>query len=70
MGYAELVDKHHQSACSGFLGVEADAVIGGQVWRYHRFDKRRFAHPTRQGALDELLPEAGDAYFATVTGKD
>jgi hypothetical protein len=46
MGYAELVDKHHQSACSGFLGVEADAVIGGQVWRYHRFDKRRFAHPT------------------------
>jgi hypothetical protein len=70
MGYAELVDKHHQSACSGFLGVEADAVIGGQVWRYYRFDKRRFAHPTRQGDLDELLPEAGDAYFATVTGKD
>jgi hypothetical protein len=61
MGYAELVDKHHQSACFGFLRVEADAIIGGQVWRYHRFDKGRFAHPTRQCAVDEPLPEAGDA---------
>jgi len=70
MGYTWLVDKHHQSACSGFLGVEADAAIRGQVWRYHRFDKGRFAYPTRQCAVDELLPEAGDTYFATATGKD
>jgi hypothetical protein len=65
MGYAELVDKHHQSACSGFLGVEADAIIGGQVWRYHRFVKRAGRELGVRYVLEGSLRKAGNRIRVT-----
>src|SRR5260370_35279875 len=66
----EFVDKHNRSATARLLVIEADPVVGRQVWhRDSPFSNRPIRHPTSAGARPASgTPEAGSGYFAARTG--